>query len=97
VLAWITIFNLVPVWQLDGARAFRAFSSLARGLVLAITGLAWLGTQEGLLALLGLMTLMMLNTDTAPKTDRTTWLSYVAVLIAAILLTHVTPGLHIKN
>ena len=34
--AWINLFNLLPVWQLDGARGFRALSKLQRAMVVAL-------------------------------------------------------------
>src|SRR5207244_3644081 len=40
--AWINIFNLLPVWQLDGARAFTALSRGGRVAVACVLGaLAW--------------------------------------------------------
>jgi Zn-dependent protease len=50
--AWINLFNLAPVWQLDGSRAFDALSKESRYLALAALGLAWFFTAEGLLLLL---------------------------------------------
>ena len=54
--AWINLFNLIPVWQLDGARGFRALSRAERWGVVAIVGAMWLATREGLLVLLFLTT-----------------------------------------
>ena len=50
--AWINLFNLLPVWQLDGARGFRALSRAERWGVVAIVAAMWLATREGLLVLL---------------------------------------------
>jgi Zn-dependent protease len=50
--AWINLFNLLPVWQLDGARGFRALSRAERWGVVAIMAAMWLATHEGLLVLL---------------------------------------------
>ncbi|HET9709883.1 MAG TPA: site-2 protease family protein [Gemmatimonadales bacterium] len=52
VAAWINLFNLLPVWQLDGARGFRALSRAERWGVVAIVAAMWLATHEGLLVLL---------------------------------------------
>jgi Zn-dependent protease len=52
--AWINLFNLLPVWQLDGARAFRPLSRMQRVMATAVIGAAFLVTREGLLVLLGL-------------------------------------------
>jgi Zn-dependent protease len=50
--AWINLFNLLPVWQLDGGRGFRALSRAERWGVVAIMAAMWLVTHEGLLVLL---------------------------------------------
>jgi Zn-dependent protease len=50
--AWLNLFNLLPVWQLDGARGFRALSRKQRWVEVAIIGGAWFLTAEGLLVLL---------------------------------------------
>src|SRR5256714_4234987 len=52
--AWVNLFNLVPVWQLDGARGFRALTRPQRWIAVAgIPGL-WAVTSEGLVVLLAL-------------------------------------------
>ncbi len=50
--ALINLFNLMPVWQLDGARAFRSLSRQQRWLAVASVGTAWALTDQGLLVLL---------------------------------------------
>jgi Zn-dependent protease len=52
--AWINLFNLLPVWQLDGGRGFRALSRGQRLTAAAAIAVAWLVTREGLLVLLAL-------------------------------------------
>src|SRR5436309_12539899 len=51
--AWVNLFNLVPVWQLDGARGFRSLTRQQRWIAVAVIALMWLVTSEGLLVLLG--------------------------------------------
>ena len=50
--AWLNLFNLLPVWQLDGGRGFRALSRKQRWLAVAVIGACWFLTAEGLLVLL---------------------------------------------
>jgi Zn-dependent protease len=52
--AWVNLFNLVPVWQLDGARGFRALTRQQRWTAVAVIAVMWLVTSEGLLVLLGI-------------------------------------------
>ena len=52
--AWVNLFNLLPVWQLDGGRGFRALARrdrwIATGALLAI----WFATSEPLVVLLAI-------------------------------------------
>jgi Zn-dependent protease len=50
--ARINLFNLLPVWQLDGSRGFHALSRGQRWLVVAAVAALWALTHEGLLVLL---------------------------------------------
>jgi Zn-dependent protease len=50
---FINLFNLLPFWQLDGARGFHALSRWQRWVVVAALGVAFLATNEGLLLLIG--------------------------------------------
>ena len=50
--AWINLFNLLPVWQLDGAHGFRALTRRQRWAAVAVIAVAWALTAEGLLILL---------------------------------------------
>lgn len=51
--AFVNLFNLVPVWQLDGSRGFRALTRLERWIVVAVIAVTWLVAAEGLLLLVG--------------------------------------------
>ena len=50
--AWINLFNLTPIWQLDGGRGFSSMSRHQRRLALAVIAAAWFLTAENLLLLL---------------------------------------------
>jgi Zn-dependent protease len=49
--AWINLFNLMPVWQLDGSRAFASMTASHRWLAAAAAGGAWAITGDGLVLL----------------------------------------------
>jgi len=51
--AWINLFNLIPVWQLDGSRAFAPMSRLQRGLCAAVALGAFAVTSESMLLVVG--------------------------------------------
>ncbi|MEA2603147.1 MAG: hypothetical protein QOF89_4139 [Acidobacteriota bacterium] len=89
--AWINLFNLLPVWQLDGGRAFHALSRPQRILVAAAFGVAWLPTREGLLVILALVAIFRAFGHDAPAAgDRTAMVQYL-VLIAALSALAVLP------
>jgi Zn-dependent protease len=50
--AWINLFNLLPVWQLDGSRGFHALDRRSRFALLATVAVCWHYTNEGMLALI---------------------------------------------
>src|SRR5262249_44146238 len=50
---FINLFNLIPVWQLDGSRGFHALSQSQRWMVVAIVAVALFATEQRLLFLVG--------------------------------------------
>jgi len=50
--AWLNLFNLLPVWQLDGGRGMRALSRPERVAIAVAFVVAWVATHDGLLLLL---------------------------------------------
>jgi Zn-dependent protease len=50
--AWLNLFNLLPVWQLDGNRGFAALASRQRWIVAAAFAAGWMVTHDGLFVLL---------------------------------------------
>lgn len=53
--AWINLFNLLPVWQLDGSRAFASLTRTHRWLATAAVALAWVITRDGVVMLVVLV------------------------------------------
>ncbi len=93
--AWINLFNLLPVWQLDGGRGFRALGKTHRWWVVAAFGIMWFLTEEGLLALLALAGLLRTLAGSAPEeSDRTTLWQFVALVVAFSWLSTIpVPGI----
>jgi Zn-dependent protease len=50
--AWINLFNLIPIWQLDGGRGFSSMSRPERWLAVAAIAAAWFFSEESLLLLI---------------------------------------------
>ncbi len=66
--AWIDLFNLLPVWQLDGARGFRALSKLQRAMVVALMVAIGLFLGETFLYILAVLGAIKIFTGDAPGT-----------------------------
>lgn len=92
--AWINLFNLTPVWQLDGARGFRAMSRPQRWLCIGVIAALLLVTHEGLLILLGIFAVIQgLRPASERTSDWTATLQYAAlVAILAGMTEIVVPG-----
>jgi Zn-dependent protease len=50
--AFLNLFNLIPIWQLDGGRGFHALTRTQRGVAAAFVAGAWAVSHEGMLFLL---------------------------------------------
>lgn len=90
--AWLNLFNLLPIWQLDGGRAFRALSRFQRIVAAAAMATLWIWTREGLLVLLFLVAAARCFTPDAPTSgDRTAFIQYLVLLgsLSAFCLLHV--------
>jgi Zn-dependent protease len=88
--AWINVFNLLPVWQLDGGRGFAALSRRQRGIAAAAAwGLALAGV-DGVYFLVAIAaTFRAMSKGPAPlQGDRNVLLTYVGLLagLAAIMV-----------
>jgi Zn-dependent protease len=51
--AMVNLFNLIPVWQLDGSRGYSALSTSQRWILTAGLACAWFATGQTLLLLIG--------------------------------------------
>ncbi len=81
--ARINLFNLVPIWQLDGSRGFHALSRGQRWLVVAAMAALWLLSREGLLVLLLAVALFTtLGGKAAARGDGTALARYLFLLAA---------------
>ena len=91
--AWLNLFNLLPVWQLDGGRAFAALTRNQRWGVAAACGAAYWLTKEGLLVLLLLASAARAWRGTTPEEpDSVVLVQFVGLVLSLALLAtiHVT-------
>ncbi len=93
--AGINLFNLIPVWQLDGGRGYSALSRGQRLILVLVVAGAWLATHEGLLVLIGLAAAVRLfGKSDAPEPDRGALAQFVVLLVALSALAAIrVPGI----
>ena len=84
--AWVNLFNLLPIWQLDGGRAFRALSRQQRLLAVAALAALWAMSREGLLLLLLIAAAAQAFRRDAPEEPDHVALAEYVLLAAALTL-----------
>jgi Zn-dependent protease len=84
--AWLNLFNLIPVWQLDGSHAFKALSKWERAGIAAVMAAMWFLTGEPLLILLVIVAAFRIFQKDAPKNQDTPILVEFAVLVVTLTL-----------
>jgi Zn-dependent protease len=82
--AWINLFNLLPIWTLDGGRGFRALSRKQRWVIAGVILGAWFMTGENLLLLLLIAAGFRAFAGDAPARDHRPTLVTYAVLVVAL-------------
>jgi Zn-dependent protease len=94
VSAWLNLFNLLPVWQLDGGRGFHALARQQRWIAAAVIAAAWFVTSEGMLLLLLIAAVWQAWRVAAPEEgDRRAFVEYAILTIALSALTIIrVPG-----
>jgi Zn-dependent protease len=91
--AWINLFNLLPIWQLDGGRGVNPLSRLQRGVLCALAAILWIATHEGLLVLIILGLGYRTWQKETPRSDWRITTEFAALLVVLSILTtlHVKP------
>lgn len=90
--AVLNLFNLIPVWQLDGGRGITPLSRLERSLLFAaaLAGFAW--THEGMLLLIALGMGFQLFRPASEAGDRGAFTQFLALLGVLTALATVRHG-----
>ena len=81
--AFINLFNLIPIWQLDGSRGFHALAVWQRWIVVAAIGAAYLVTSQKILLIVGAVALYRAFQRAVIKPDYQAMITFV-VLVAAL-------------
>ncbi len=77
---WINLFNLLPVWQLDGGRAVNALTRSQRVSLALGVGVAWFLSGEGILLLILVGAIARLFGRPADERDRGALWLYLGLL-----------------
>jgi Zn-dependent protease len=83
--AWLNLFNLMPVWSLDGGRGFNGMSRGDRWIATASLGAAWLISGDALVLVLLVIAAAQawrLRARSDPPADRMPLLQYVGLALA---------------
>jgi Zn-dependent protease len=93
--AWINLFNLTPIWTLDGGRAFNALSRKQRILTAVLLGVLFLVSHDGMLVLLALAAGWRASRDDGPEEgDQGTFLYYSGLALALVAIILAAGPLH---
>lgn len=81
--AILNLFNLIPVWQLDGGRGFRPLDRTERFMLLALMAILFWITHVGVLILLmlGAAFRIFWSKDHTPQGDRGAFFQFAALLV----------------
>jgi Zn-dependent protease len=96
--AWINLFNLIPIWQLDGGRGFRALTRTQRGIAACAALTMWAVTGETMLLLIALGAgYRLFSKDYPAEGDNLTLMQYVGlVVLLSMLVLMSTQALHAR-
>jgi len=91
--AWVNLFNLIPVWQLDGSRGLRSLTRMQRGVVLAAAFTLWLLSSNPMLLLIALACFYrMFTRDWQDEPDNQGLGQYVGLLAALTTVVMLSAG-----
>jgi Zn-dependent protease len=82
--AWINLFNLLPVWQLDGSRGFRSLATWQRWVLLMVMGMMLYLTGEKLLMIVMLFGVFQAFRKDAPAESDPGGLAEFAFLVVVL-------------
>jgi Zn-dependent protease len=94
--AWLNLFNLLPIWQLDGGRGFRALTRRQRAMAAGVAIALWALTHQTILLLIALGAGYRLFSRDYPDHDDnvvlTQYLGLIVLLSLLMMMTDRTAG-----
>src|ERR1700722_16019731 len=93
--AVINLFNLIPVWQLDGSRGLRSLTRVQRAVLLIVALVLWAVTSQGMLFLIALgLAYRLFTKDQGEQGDDTGVMQYAGLLVALTAVAVLASRLH---
>ena len=83
---FLNLFNLLPVWQLDGAHAMKALSRPQRLALAAVYGALWYATHNYMVAIVGIGVAVRAFMESPEDGDLPTLATFVALTTALVWL-----------
>jgi Zn-dependent protease len=92
VTGFINLFNLIPVWQLDGSHAFRALARWQRWVVVGVVAATYYVARQPMLLFVGAGAVFRGFQKTDVEGDRTALVTFIGLVLALAWLsgTHAT-------
>jgi Zn-dependent protease len=85
--AWLNLFNLIPIWQLDGGRGFRALTRVQRGIAAGVALAMWAFTHQTILLLIALGAgYRLFSRDYPAEDDNVVLMQYCGLIVLLSLL-----------
>ena len=97
--AWINLFNLIPVWQLDGSHAFKAMTRQHRIIaILAAAGMWAVSEDMVLLGIAGVGVYRLFTRDDAKEPDQPVLLWWCGlVVVLGLLAKYAAPAAEVAS
>jgi Zn-dependent protease len=89
--AWLNLFNLLPIWQLDGGRGFRALTRRQRGIAAVVAVGIWAVTHQTILLLIALGAgYRLFSRDYSAEDDNIILMQYAGLIVLLSMLMTMT-------
>lgn len=85
--AWLNLFNLIPIWQLDGSRGIRSLNRAQIWLLALLSAAMWMVVEDGMLVLVALLMAFRAYTKRdSPAPDWTGMIQFAGLIVTLSLL-----------
>jgi Zn-dependent protease len=89
--AWLNLFNLLPIWQLDGGRGFRALTRKQRAIAGTVAIAMWAFTHQTILLLIALGAgYRLFSRDYPADNDNAVLVQYAGLIVLLSMLMMMT-------